>query len=118
MRYLILAYREARLWRGLPASERRRLEDLSLARGAALVIGGNLLAAGDLDRRQALTLRLQDGRPRFQDGPTDSSDTELVGYLLIEARDFNAAVRIVGGLPQAGAGPISIWRILNVDGTS
>ena len=57
---------------------------------------------------RAITMRVRDGRLSTTDGPFAETKEVLGGVLLIDARDFNEAVRIAAGIPLAKLGSIEV----------
>ena len=56
----------------------------------------------------ATTLRLRDGRPLLCDGPVAEAHEQLLGLLLVEARDLDEAIAIAGRTPEARLGAVEI----------
>jgi hypothetical protein len=59
----------------------------------------------------AVTVRVRDGKMSTTDGPFAETKEVLGGFLLIEARDMNEAIRIAAGLPLAKLGSIEVRPI-------
>jgi len=59
----------------------------------------------------ATTLRLREGRPLLCDGPVADTREQLLGVLLVEARDLDEAIAIAGRTPEASLGSVEIRPI-------
>jgi hypothetical protein len=57
--------------------------------------------------RDALTIRVRNGRLSATDGPA-GPDERLSGVILIRARDLNDAIRVASRMPEAQLGSIEI----------
>ena len=58
--------------------------------------------------RDALTVRMRNGRLCATEGPVADPEERLHTVILIQARDLNDAIRVASGLPQARVGSIEI----------
>ena len=77
--------------------------DEELKGGGHLIIG-HALSPSD----NAITVRVRDGRMSATDGPFAETKEVLGGFILIEARDLNEAIRIAAGSPLARVGSIEV----------
>ena len=71
-------------------------------------LGWQGLALGDA----AVIVRVRDGRMSATDGPYVESKEQMAGFVLLEARDMNEAVRLAAGLPLAEIGTIEVRPIV------
>jgi hypothetical protein len=62
---------------------------------------------------EAMTVRVRDGKMSTTDGPFMETKEMLGGFLLIEARDLNEAVRIASGIPLAKLGAVEVRPIVD-----
>ncbi|MEP6618607.1 MAG: YciI family protein [bacterium] len=62
---------------------------------------------------EAMTVQVRDGKMSATDGPFMESKEMLGGFLLIEARDLNEAVRIASEIPFARVGFIEVRPIVD-----
>lgn len=62
----------------------------------------------------ATTLRLREGRPLLCDGPVAEAREQLLGLLLVEARDLDEAIAIAGRTPEARLGSVEIRPVREV----
>ena len=115
MRYICLVYfEEGAAVRGLDKDARAKLNGDSEAYDAELEERGHLVVAHALESvTAAMTVRVRDGRMSATDGPFIETKEALGGFILIEARDMNEAVRIAAGIPLAKTGSIEVRPIMN-----
>lgn len=79
-----------------------------------LKTSGHLVMAQALTLPQeAMTVQVRDGKMSATDGPFMETKEMLGGFLLIEARDLNEAVRIAAGIPFAKLGFIEVRPIVD-----
>ena len=67
-------------------------------------VGGEALQSA----RNATTLRWQNGKVSFTDGPYAETKEQLGGILVLEARDLNHAIQLMSRHPGVKAGPFEI----------
>jgi hypothetical protein len=112
MKYLCLVYVEEKVLNAMPQHERIAVSDESMAYCDALQKQGQLLAASPLHPVDtATTVRVRDGKTTTTDGPFAETKEQLGGYLLIDVRDLNDAVRIASKFPAAQLGSIEVRPI-------
>ena len=71
--------------------------------------GGHLVVDQALQLpEQAMTVQVRAGKVSATDGPFMETKEVLGGFLLIEARDLNEAVRIASGIPLARLGSVEV----------
>ena len=76
---------------------------------AALKAAGTLLMGIPLNLPQeAITVRVRDGKMSTTDGPFMETKEMIGGFVQIEARDLNEAVRIAASMPFARLGHIEV----------
>lgn len=109
MKYLCLVYHDEKQLEALPADEFNALVADTLANGKKLQRSGHEIAAGVLQYvHAATTVRVRGGRVSVTDGPFAETKEQLGGYVLIEARDLNEAIRIAAEMPPARNGSIEV----------
>lgn len=70
---------------------------------------GHLVSEGALQLPdQAMTVRVRDGKMSATDGPFIETKEVLAGFVVVEARDLNEAVRLAGGIPLARLGAVEV----------
>jgi hypothetical protein len=74
-----------------------------------LKASGRLVTEGALQLPdQTVTVQVRDGKMSATDGPFMETKEMLGGFLVIEARDLNEAVRIGAGIPHARLGSVEV----------
>ena len=63
--------------------------------------------------KDAITVRVRDGKMSTTDGPFMETKELLGGLVVIEARDLNEAVRIAGTMPFAKLGAIEVRPVVD-----
>jgi hypothetical protein len=112
MKYLCLVYLEEKTLHAMPQNERIALSDESMAYCDGLQKMGQLIAASPLQPVEtATTVRMRGGKVSTTDGPFAETKEQLGGYLLIDVRDLNDAVRIASKFPAAQYGSIEVRPI-------
>ena len=86
---------------GLPAAEQEKVtgEFEAIRRSAGVLDGNQLQAAG-----AAATVRVEDGQPQVTKGPAAEAGSELDGYYVYDAPDFDAAIAFAARIPVARLG--------------
>ena len=96
-------------------AERRQIDIDSLAYDDELKANGNLVVAEALQPPETAALvRVRDGAMSVTDGPFIETKEQLAGFILIEARDLNDAIRIAAGIPLAKYGTIEVRAMYEV----
>lgn len=109
MKYLCLVYLEEKTLNAMPQKERVALSDESMAYCDQLQKQGQLLAASPLHPVEtATTVRVRDGKTMPTDGPFAETKEQLGGFLMIDVRDLNDAIRIAAQFPVARFGSIEV----------
>lgn len=109
MKYLCLIYHDEQRLTALPEGEYRALVEETLAYDEELRHNGHYVSSSALEYVHAATsIRVRDGKPHVTDGPFVETKEQLGGYILIEARDLNEAIRIASKMPPARLGGVEI----------
>ena len=109
MKYLCLVYVEEKTLNAMPQNERIAISDDSMAYCDKLQKQGQLIAASPLHQVEtATTVRVRDGKTTTTDGPFAETKEQLGGFLMIDVRDLNDAVRIASKFPAAQYGSIEV----------
>lgn len=104
MKYLCLAYGDAREWNALSKDEQRPL----LAQDELLRERGDLVASVDA----ATTVQAHNGMVAITNGPFTQPRVPLAGFSVIEAKDLSEVIELVSNTPCARAGgAVEIWPI-------
>jgi hypothetical protein len=109
MKYLCAVYLEPNALQGLSASELEKLNRDSVQYDDELAKKGHYIASSALQPPQtAKTVRHRGGKPMVTDGPFAETREVLGGFILIEARDMEEAVRIAENIPVGKFGSIEV----------
>jgi hypothetical protein len=113
MRYVCLIYFEPQqVFNQSPAA--RAVLDAVGPHDRQLEASGHLLAAQALTLpNEAVTVRVRDGKMSATDGPFMETKEVLGGFILIEARDLNDAIRIAAEIPFAKLGSVEVRPVVD-----
>ena len=115
MKYLCQVWFEPVTLETMTDDEKRNLDKASLAYDDDLVASGHMLAAHALQSpRSAVTVRVRNGEMSVTDGPFAETKEQLGGFILIEAKDLNDAIRVAAGIPLAKLGSIEVRPIYDI----
>ncbi|MGK4008916.1 YciI family protein [Sorangium sp. So ce1036] len=115
MKYVCLVHFAPDALSSLTDEEKRTLDARSTAYDEELSAGGHLLAAEALQSPDsAVLVKVRGGQVSTTDGPFAETKELLGGFLLIEARDLNEAIRIASGIPLAALGTIEVRPIYEI----
>jgi len=108
----VVVYIEEKTLDALSTRERDALIDESLDYDEVLRKSGHYVAADALQSVQAATtIRIRNGKAFTTDGPFAETKEQLGGFILIEARDLNDAIRVASKIPPARLGCIEVRPI-------
>ena len=109
MKYLCLMYHDEAVLNAMPPDEYDRLVQEALAEIEALRAGGQYLSGYVLEPvSTATTIQVRNGKLSATDGPFAETKEQLGGYLLVDARDLNEAMRIASRYGSARFGRVEI----------
>jgi hypothetical protein len=110
MKYVCLVYLdEEAVFGPMPEIERGLFGNEALDSDDRLRAGGNFVYADALQRPEAaVCVRVRDGKLSATDGPFAETKEHLSGFIVIEARDLNDAIRLAGEIPMARLGTIEV----------
>ena len=109
MKYLCIVYTEEAKLKGLSDEEFDELDKDSLAYDQQLRKSGHLMAAQALQSVEtATTLRVRKNKLSATDGPFAETKEQLCGFVLLEAKDLNEAIRLASNIPSARVGSIEV----------
>jgi hypothetical protein len=115
MRYLCLVYADEATLNAMPQDEVDALIDETMATNEELARSGQLVLAEALEQVDAATtVRVRDRRLSATDGPFAETREQLGGFLLVEARDLNEAIRIAGRIPAARVGSVEVRPVIDL----
>jgi hypothetical protein len=115
MKYVCLVHFAPAALDSLDERGKAELDANSLAYDEELKAAGRLIAAEALESAdEAVLVKVRDGKVSTTDGPFAETKEQLGGFILIEARDLNEAVRIASGIPLAKLGTIEVRPIYRI----
>jgi hypothetical protein len=114
MRYACLVYFDPEKVFNGSAEANAVLADVG-PHGAELQASGHLVTAEALKLpKDAMTVRVRDGKMSATDGPFMETKEVLGGLIVIEARDLNEAVQIGARIPFARLGSIEVRPVVDL----
>ena len=117
MRYMLLIYLDEAPFAAMTETERLGYIGAMAEYDAELARSGNFeLGAALRLPNEAATVRVRQGRLSATDGPFAETKEHLSGFIIIEARDLNDAIRLAGAMPLANVGSIEVRPIKNHPG--
>lgn len=109
MQYMLLLYANETERGRASDAELAELRDARTALVAELAGSGRRPAFHALEQTTAATtVRLREGRPLLCDGPFAETREQLLGVLVVEARNLDEAIAIAGRAPEARLGAVEI----------
>jgi hypothetical protein len=110
MKYICFGYYDKSKFDGMTESERNAMFDSCLVYDDHLRANGHWAGGEALQGPEtALTLYRKNGKVTTTDGPYAETKEQLGGILVLEARDMNHAVQLIGQHPSLTYG--NIWEI-------
>jgi hypothetical protein len=110
MKYLCLAYGDQAKNAKLTPAQWEVLIERCKAFDAELRASGQLVSADSLEW-DVVTLRPRGGKPVVSDGPFLDTKERVGGWIVIEARDLNDAIRVASLHPAARMGEELGWAL-------
>lgn len=115
MKFLCLVYFEPETLAALSPSEKATLDCDSIAYDKELNRRGHYITSDALKPvSSARTVRVRRGKASAMDGPFAETKEHLGGFILINAADMDAAVKIAEGIPLAKLGGIEVRPIMQI----
>ncbi len=112
MKYLCLVYYDEKKLDALSQSEFDTLVGEALSYDEGLRKSGHYIVSDALQSVQtATTVRIRNGKVSTTDGPFAETKEQLGGFMLIEAKDLNDAIRVASKIPPARLGCIEVRPI-------
>ncbi len=112
MKYLCQVWFDGTILDTMTKEEKHKLDSDSLGYDRDLMASGHMIHAEALQSpRSAVTVRVRNGEASVTDGPFIETKEHLGGFILIEARDLNDAIRVAAGIPLAKLGSIEVRPI-------
>lgn len=105
MRYACLVYMDDGVLSRLSPRELEKLNVDSVGYDVELKRSGRLVHAEALQGPESATcVRVRGGKVATTDGPFAETKEHLGGFILVDARDLNEALRVAAGIPLAALG--------------
>lgn len=112
MKYLCQVWFDGAVLDAMTKEEKAALDANSLNYDKDLAESGHMIVAQALQPpTSAVTVRVRSGETSVTDGPFAETKEALGGFILIEAKDLNDAIRIAAGIPLAKFGAIEVRPI-------
>jgi hypothetical protein len=109
MKYVCLGFIDETKFSDVPQQDAQRMMEECFSYDDELRRGGHFLGGEALDSaRNAVTLRMKNGKVEVSDGPYAEAKEMLGGILLLEARDLNHAISLMSKHPGVRMGPFEI----------
>ncbi|MGL4310094.1 MAG: YciI family protein [Paracoccaceae bacterium] len=109
MKYMFLIYLDEAKFAVMSQSDKDAYGNAMLDYDEELKASGHFIMGEPLKLpAEAVTLRAWDGALTMTDGPFMETKEHLSGFILIEARDMNEAIRLGGRMPLAKVGSIEL----------
>jgi hypothetical protein len=117
MKFMLLVHHDEEAFGKRPEAERKRMLEESVQLAQQLHKSGQYIAAAPLHpSMETACVQVRDGKPIVTDGPFAETREQLGGYFLINAKDFDDAVRIAARIPGARIGTVEVRPVTEVDG--
>ena len=118
MKYVCLVYGEEKDLHALTPAGSDKLNADSLAYDRSLEDKGLLIVAEALQSvTSAKTVRRRQGKRLVTDGPFTETKEQLLGFVMVEAKDLDEALDIAAGIPLAELGTIEVRAIYDIPGS-
>ena len=115
MRYACLVIFDGSKLDAFTPQEKAAFDRESFEYDQRLQRGGHLVGAEALQSPgTAITVRVRNGKLSTTDGPYAETKEQLGGFVLVEARDLNEAVRLAAGIPLARLGAIEVRPVYDL----
>jgi hypothetical protein len=109
MKYLCAVYLEPNCYQGLTSVDKAKLDQASINYDRELAKKGHYITSSPLQPPStAKTVRHRDGKAVVTDGPFAETKEVLGGFIMIEARDMDEALRIAENIPVGKFGSIEV----------
>ena len=109
MKFLCFIFFDERVLDDLSKRQYDALVDESLAYDERLRESRHFITSQALQSaKEAVTLRVRGEEVSITDGPFAETKEQVGGFILIEARDLNDAMRVASGFPGAQLGGVEV----------
>ena len=118
MKYVCLVYGEEKDLHAMTPQRLAKLDADSMAYDRSLDQQGKLIIAQALQSvKTSKSVRRRQGKRLITDGPFAETKEQLLGFVMIEADNLDAALQIAGEIPLAEIGTIEVRAIYDVPGS-
>ncbi|WP_214474528.1 YciI family protein [Mesorhizobium sp. dw_380] len=118
MQYVCLVYGEEKDLHAMTPERLAKLDADSMAHDRSLDQAGKLIIAQALQSvKTSKSVRRRGGKRLVTDGPFAETKEQLLGFVMIEAKDLDEALEIAGEIPLAEIGTVEVRAIYNVPGS-
>jgi hypothetical protein len=118
MQYVCLVYGDEAYFQTLSKEAGKKLDADSLGYDRMLDSQGKLVVAQALQSvRTSKSVRRRGGKKTVTDGPFAETKEQLLGFVMVEAKDLDEALEIAAGIPLAEIGTIEVRAIYDVPGS-
>lgn len=115
MRYICLVHFEPSALDNLPTAAKKTIDRRSLGYDAELQAKGHYIMSQAIQGGDsAVLVRVRNGKVATTDGPYIETKEQMAGFILIEARDMNEALRLAAGIPLAEIGTIEVRPVYEI----
>ncbi len=114
MQYVCLVYHDDAVWDAMSSEERKVLDSNSFAYDQELEAKGHMVLAHALhSEKESKIVRRRSRKKLVTDGPFTESKEQLVGFIVVEAKDLDEATEIGSNIPLARTGTIVVRPTLD-----
>ena len=115
MRYMCLVHFDTTVMKTASKADQQDLDRRSIAYDEQLKAEGHYVISQAIQEGDsAVLVRVRQGQMSTTDGPYMETKEQMAGFILIEARDMNEAVRLAAGIPLAEIGTIEVRPIYEI----
>lgn len=115
MKYVCMGFYDEAKFATIPPEQAQKMMEECFAYDDELRRGGHFISGEALDTvKNAVSLRMNNGKVEVSDGPFVETKETLGGILFLEARDLNHAIALMSKHPGMKMGP---WEIRPADTT-
>jgi hypothetical protein len=117
MKYLLLVHHNENAFNKIPEAKRKEMLAESIQLCHQLDGKGQYVHASPLQpEATGIVVRMRNGKATVTDGPFAETKEQLAGYFLIEAQDWDDAVRIAKLIPGARIGTVEVRPLREITG--
>jgi len=116
MKFMFMIFHDEKTLDELPGKEMQTLVDAALDYTEEIRESGHYIVSNALQRtRTARTIRVRGSKTTVTDGPFAETKEQLGGFIVIEARDLDEAIRLASRIPPARLGCIEVRPIQELE---